>query len=244
MRYSRSRLAAAGRNGWKTRRDPIPHGDGELTGKGEPIAWLCGHADDNELEELADRWAAALVAPGLLLVEAIAVAARLGQAHALDIGLVRDWISAVATSPGSHSRDTLLLAAAGVLAVAGPASGRWPCPVTRRSHRRPRRLQLCGPPGRLGHSLRGASGMLVASGTRRRPRRGPREGTRRRRHPSRAGRNHRRSIRPWPSLQLGIRSDGPFTHGVGQEITERLRKDRPYRPRPLAYRQQEGGDGQ
>jgi hypothetical protein len=68
--------------------------------------------------KLADRWAAALVVPGLLLITAITIAIRLGQAHALDIARLRTWINSVATSPSSHNPGTLLLAAVGVLGAA------------------------------------------------------------------------------------------------------------------------------
>ena len=71
--------------------------------------------------KLADRWVAALVAPGLLLIAAITIAFRLGQAHALDLGRIRTWINGLANAPGSHSPGTLLLAAAGVLGAAAVA---------------------------------------------------------------------------------------------------------------------------
>jgi hypothetical protein len=68
--------------------------------------------------KLADRWAAALVVPGLLLITAITIAVRLGQSHALDIAQLRTWINSVATSPSSHNPGTLLLAAVGILGAA------------------------------------------------------------------------------------------------------------------------------
>jgi hypothetical protein len=77
-------------------------------------------------QKLADRWIALVLAPGLLLVVAIALAARLGQAHALDVARLYAWITATGADPASHSAGALLLAAAGVLAAcaaAGLAAG-------------------------------------------------------------------------------------------------------------------------
>jgi hypothetical protein len=71
--------------------------------------------------KLADRWMALLVLPGALLVAAAATADALGQAHALDLALLRARISALAAAPGAHSPGVLLLAAGGTLAASALA---------------------------------------------------------------------------------------------------------------------------
>jgi hypothetical protein len=71
--------------------------------------------------KLADRWLSLLVLPGLLLVAAASAAGILGQAHALDITLLRAKITAVASAPGAHSPGVLLLAVGGILAASALA---------------------------------------------------------------------------------------------------------------------------
>jgi hypothetical protein len=66
---------------------------------------------------LADRWAAALVVPGLLFLTVITLAAWLGQYDALDVELLRAKINAAAADPASHSTGAVLLAGVGVLAA-------------------------------------------------------------------------------------------------------------------------------
>ncbi len=71
--------------------------------------------------KLADRWLTLLVLPGALLVAAAAIAGTLGQAHALDLALLRARITGVAATPAAHSPGTLLLAAGGILAASALA---------------------------------------------------------------------------------------------------------------------------
>jgi hypothetical protein len=70
---------------------------------------------------LADRWLTLLVLPGALLVAAAATADTLGQAHAIDLALLRVKISALAVAPGAHSPGVLLIAAGGLLAASALA---------------------------------------------------------------------------------------------------------------------------
>lgn len=67
--------------------------------------------------KLADRWAAALVVPGLLFLAAIALAVRLGQGNALNAAALQAAANAVAAAPASHSTGAVLVSAAGVLAA-------------------------------------------------------------------------------------------------------------------------------
>ena len=71
---------------------------------------------------LADRWATALVAPGLLYLTVLTLAGWLGQRHALDLGRLRSQVNGIAASPASHAPGTVLLAAVGVLAGSVGAS--------------------------------------------------------------------------------------------------------------------------
>jgi hypothetical protein len=66
---------------------------------------------------LADRWAAALVVPGLLFLTVVTLAAWLGQDNALDIESLRPKINAIAADPASHTTGAVLLVGAGVLAA-------------------------------------------------------------------------------------------------------------------------------
>jgi hypothetical protein len=67
--------------------------------------------------KLADRWAAALLAPGLLFVAAVACAYRLGQRHALDLARLPGWVSSVAADPASRSPGAVVFFTGGVLAA-------------------------------------------------------------------------------------------------------------------------------
>ncbi|GAA4472336.1 hypothetical protein [Phytohabitans houttuyneae] len=70
---------------------------------------------------LSQRWLTTLLAPGLLFVAAVAVAARLGHAHALAIQRLRDDIVAVADHPAGRSSAVVLLVTAAVLVAAATA---------------------------------------------------------------------------------------------------------------------------
>ncbi|GAB3835407.1 hypothetical protein ACFPIJ_50965 [Dactylosporangium cerinum] len=72
--------------------------------------------------KLADRWAAAILGPGLLFVGAVVCAGQLGQRHATDFGRLGVWISAVAADSASHSPGAVLLFGVGVL-LASIAAG-------------------------------------------------------------------------------------------------------------------------
>jgi hypothetical protein len=72
--------------------------------------------------KLADRWAATLVAPGLLYLTVVTLAVWLGQGQALDLAAVRSHVNGIAASPGSHATGTVLIAAVGVLAGSVGAS--------------------------------------------------------------------------------------------------------------------------
>ena len=71
-------------------------------------------------QKLADRWAAALVIPGLLYLTAVTVAAVLGQGHALSYPDLSEQITAWAASPTLRSTGVAVLLIAVVLA------GWWP----------------------------------------------------------------------------------------------------------------------
>lgn len=64
---------------------------------------------------LADRWAAALLIPGLLYLGAVTLAVRLGQLHAVDFGRLSTWVTGLADGPVGRDNGTLLLVALGVL---------------------------------------------------------------------------------------------------------------------------------
>lgn len=72
-------------------------------------------------KNLADRWLAALVLPGVLWITALVVADRLGQRHPFDIEGLHGWLQAQAANPGNHALATVLLAATGLLAAAAAA---------------------------------------------------------------------------------------------------------------------------
>jgi hypothetical protein len=82
-------------------------------------------------QKLADRWAALLAVPGLLFVAAVAVAAVLGQDHALSYPDLSRKLSAWATSPALKSSGGAVLIVAAVLAgslvagLAAAAGGRF-----------------------------------------------------------------------------------------------------------------------
>ncbi|GAA2047586.1 hypothetical protein GCM10009839_61030 [Catenulispora yoronensis] len=65
--------------------------------------------------KLADRWAAAILAPGLLFLGALSLATRLGQGAALHAGRISRWITQLAAAPASHSTGAILVIAAGTL---------------------------------------------------------------------------------------------------------------------------------
>jgi hypothetical protein len=71
---------------------------------------------------LADRWAAALLGPGLLFLGAVTVAARLGQSSALNAALLGTWITHLADGPASHTAGVVLLVSAGVLGASTAAA--------------------------------------------------------------------------------------------------------------------------
>jgi hypothetical protein len=71
--------------------------------------------------KLADQWLTLLVLPGALLVAAATIADTLGQAHALDLAVLRARITGVAATPAAHSPGTLLLAAGAILAASALA---------------------------------------------------------------------------------------------------------------------------
>jgi hypothetical protein len=71
---------------------------------------------------LADKWAATLLGPGLLLVAAAAAAVWGGQGRALDVPWFARRIAAGANTPAAHSPGVLVVGIAAVLA-AGAAVG-------------------------------------------------------------------------------------------------------------------------
>lgn len=72
--------------------------------------------------KLADRWAAALLGPGLLFFGAVALGLRLGQRHALSFGRVNPWLTGLANDPAGRGAAAVLLAAS-VVAGASTAAG-------------------------------------------------------------------------------------------------------------------------
>ncbi len=72
-------------------------------------------------KNLADRWLSLLILPGALLIAAAAAAGTLGQAHAIDLTLLRARITAIAATPSAHSPGALLLAVGGILAASALA---------------------------------------------------------------------------------------------------------------------------
>ncbi|MFC0041819.1 hypothetical protein [Actinomadura rayongensis] len=72
--------------------------------------------------KLADRWVTALLGPGLLFLGAVALAARLGQTHALSARRLAHWLDALAAQPAARSTGAVLVAAAGVL-IGSAAAG-------------------------------------------------------------------------------------------------------------------------
>ncbi|MFF2409592.1 hypothetical protein [Streptomyces sp. NPDC058092] len=76
--------------------------------------------------KLADRWVQALVLPGLLWVATLAVVARLGQDHPLDVDRLTTWLDRLATQPTGRSSAGVLLMTTAVLlgsSTAGLAAG-------------------------------------------------------------------------------------------------------------------------
>src|ERR1700683_1736888 len=92
-------------------------------------------------EKLADRWAALLVAPGLLFLASAVTAFWLGQRHALSYQALGHHVTVLAASPGFKSVGGTVLVVIGVLAgsvftgLAAAAFGRllemtWTLPGT------------------------------------------------------------------------------------------------------------------
>jgi hypothetical protein len=66
--------------------------------------------------KLADRWATALIIPGLIFLTGVTLAVRLGQGNALNAAALHTEINAIAAGPASHSTGAILLIAVGALA--------------------------------------------------------------------------------------------------------------------------------
>lgn len=66
-------------------------------------------------QRLADRWFTMLAAPGLFLLGALVAAHRLGQAHAVDFGVLQRWLSTLVD--GSTSLGAVVFWCAAVLAL-------------------------------------------------------------------------------------------------------------------------------
>ncbi|MGI5484409.1 hypothetical protein [Streptomyces lavendofoliae] len=67
---------------------------------------------------IAERWLTLLALPGLLFLAALTTAGVLGHEHWSDLGRLRAWLDALASSPASRSTGTVVLVALGVLAGA------------------------------------------------------------------------------------------------------------------------------
>ncbi|MFE1949456.1 hypothetical protein ACFW9D_03195 [Streptomyces sp. NPDC059524] len=85
--------------------------------------------------KLAERWAGALLLPGLLWTVLLAVGLRLGQTHPFDRGRLEGWLDQIAARPAAHAPGTLFLvtgvfflAAAGIGLLSATMGGlvqRW-----------------------------------------------------------------------------------------------------------------------
>jgi hypothetical protein len=71
--------------------------------------------------KVADRWLAAILTPGLLLVTDAVLAVRLGQHRALQFARLDQWATQVGASAAWHSPAAILLVAVGALAASTTA---------------------------------------------------------------------------------------------------------------------------